>query len=176
MSNETDGKGTILVAIDGSENSLVAAGVAAQMARSLDAHLGMIHVLDLPVRGFWAGLEDRIQDDVRAQAEATLGEIAEKMHEVCDVIPEFLIVEGVPEEEILKAVAAEPNVIMVVAGSQGLATEKKSQLKLRPGAGKLAAKLTNKLSVPLLLVPRNVDIAHICAAMVEYRGEPVSDE
>lgn len=176
MSTETDQKATILVAIDGSRNSLVAAGVAAQMARSLDAHLGMIHVLDVPMRGFWAGIEDRIQDDVRLQAETTLGEIADKMREMCDVMPEFLIVEGVPEEEILKAVEAEPNVMMLVAGSQGLATEKKSQLRLRPGAGKLAAKLTDRLSVPLLLVPRNVDVAHICDAMAEHRGEPVGDE
>jgi len=175
MSNDTGGKGTILVAIDGSHTSLVAAGVAGQLARSLGAHLGMIHVLDAPMRGFWAGVEDRIQDDIRAQAEATLGEIADKIRESCNVMPEFYIVEGVPDEEIMKAVKEDPRIMMVVAGSQGLATETKSQLRLRHGAGKLAAKLSDRLPVPLLLVPRNIDVAHICSAMAKYRGEPATE-
>lgn len=168
MANANTEQGTILVAIDGSHASYVAAGVAAHLARSLGAHLGMIHVLDAPMRGFWAGVEDRIQDDIRAQAEATLGEIADRIRESCSVMPEFYIVEGVPDEEIMKAVSEAPHIIMVVAGSRGLASEKKSQLRLRHGAGRLAAKLADCLPVPLLLVPRSTDVSHICSAMAEY--------
>ena len=44
---------TILVAIDGSQNSMLAAGVGARMARMLNSHLGLIHVVDmLPAQGF----------------------------------------------------------------------------------------------------------------------------
>ena len=171
MTIDTNDNGTILVAIDGSQSSYVAAGVAAQLARSLGAHLGMIHVLDAPMRGFWAGVEDRIQDDIRVQAESTLGAIADRIRESCSVMPEFYIVEGVPDEEIMKAVKEDPRIMMVVAGSQGLATESKSQLRLRQGAGKLAAKLSDRLPVP-----RNIDVSHICSAMAQYRGEPTASE
>jgi nucleotide-binding universal stress UspA family protein len=65
----------ILVAIDGSQNSLVAAGVGARMASSLGARLGLIHVLDVPALNFWVGVESRMKEEIRTQAEATLTRI-----------------------------------------------------------------------------------------------------
>ncbi len=96
--------GTILVAIDGSKNSMLAAGFAARLAKSLGAHLGLLHVLDVPVLSFWANVELRMKDDIRAQAEKTLTEISANISEVCEIVPEFYIVEGIPEEEVLRDV------------------------------------------------------------------------
>lgn len=161
--------GTILVAIDGSHNSLLAAGVGARLATQLGAHLGLVHVLDVPTLSFWVGVEARMKDDIRAQAEKTLTEISTRIHEVCDIVPEFYIVEGAPELEIVRIAKADPKVIMVIAGRNGIATEKSSHLRLRRGMGRLTSKLSEQLPVPVMVVPPDIPETHICAAMAEFR-------
>ena len=166
-----DTVGTVLVAIDGSRNSLLAAGVAARMARLLEAHLGLIHILDLPTQSFWGGVEARMKDEIRAEAERRLTEIAEKMHDVCEILPEFYIVEGLPEVEIAKVVADDPSILMVITGRQGVAIEKHSHLRLRRTAGHVTNKLSELLKVPLLVVPPDIPMSHICPAMAEMHAQ-----
>lgn len=161
--------GTILVAIDGSDNSLLAAGVGARLARLLDAHLGFVHVLDVPALSFWVGVEARMKDDIRAQAETRLNEIANRIGEFCDIVPEFYIVEGAPEQEILRIINESGNVLMVVAGRHGVATEKKSHPAWRRPTGRLTTRLGEHLPVPLVVVPPDVPLSHICPAMAEFR-------
>jgi len=174
--SDNDAPGTILVAIDGSRNSMLAAGVGARMARLLDAHLGLIHVLGLPEQSFWGGVEARMKDEIRIDAERGLTEISEKMHSVCDILPEFFIVEGLPEEEIPKVVTADPSLIMVIAGRFGLASEKHSHLRLRRAArGNVTTKLMETLKVPLMVVPPDIPLSHICPAMAEMSAEAGSD-
>jgi nucleotide-binding universal stress UspA family protein len=166
-----DKPGTVLVAIDSSRNSMLAAGVAARMARLLDAHLGLIHVLGLPEQSFWGGVEAKMKDEIRAEAERRLTEITEKMHSVCDILPEFFIMEGLPEDEILKVVVEDPSIIMVIAGRQGVASEKHSHLRLRRATGHVTAKLSESLKVPLLVVPPDIPMSHICPAMAEMDAQ-----
>ena len=61
------------------------------------------------------------------------------------------------------------NVLMVVAGRHGVATEKKSHPRWRRATGRLTAKLGEHLPVPLVVVPPDVPLSHICLAMAEYR-------
>ncbi|HKK14103.1 MAG TPA: universal stress protein [Gammaproteobacteria bacterium] len=165
----TTQQGTILVAIDGSRNSLLAAGVGARMARLLDAHLGLIHVLDEPTLSFWVGVETRMKDEIRSQAEVTLSDISDRIRKVCDVVPEFYILEGIPEQEILRTVKQDRDIMMLVLGSHGIATEKRSHLRLRRAVGHLGTRLSEVLPVPLLMVPPDVPESHICSAMAEFR-------
>lgn len=171
---DADATGTILVAIDGSRNSMLAAGVAARMCRLLNAHLGLVHVLEMPALGFWVGVETRMKDEIRAQAEQRLTEITDRMKEVCDIVPEFYILEGIPEDEISRvANERDGELLMVIAGRHGVATEKHSHLKLRRRAGHLTSKLAEQLRVPLLVVPPDVPLSHICPAMAEMEtGAP----
>jgi nucleotide-binding universal stress UspA family protein len=159
--------GTILVAIDGSRNAMLAAGVGARMARLLDAHIGLIHVLEVPTAGFWGGVEARMKDDIRTQAERRLTDITEKMSSVCNIVPELYFVEGLPEEEIPRIAGEAEDVLMVIVGQHGVATEKHSHLKLRRGGSRLTGRLSELLNVPLLVVPENVPMSHICPAMAE---------
>jgi len=166
--------GTILVAIDGSRNSMLAAGVGARMARLLNTRLGLVHVLEMPALGFWVGVDTRMKDDVRDQAEKQLTEISEKMAAVCDVVPEFYILEGLPDVKIAQVANDDPEVIMVVAGRHGIATEKHSHLKLRRASGRLTNKLAEQLRMPLLVVPPDVPLSHICPVMADMHptGSP----
>ncbi len=161
--------GTILVAVDGSQNATLAAGYAARLAKTLGAHLGMIYVLDMPAISFWAGIEERMKDDVRAQAEKSLMEISTRIGEICGVVPEFYIVDGVPEDEVVKAVNDDPQIMMVITGRDGISTEKRSLPRLRRTSGRFSGRLAEHLSVPLLIVPPDLAVSHIGSALAEFR-------
>jgi nucleotide-binding universal stress UspA family protein len=159
MSNEDTRE--ILVAVDGSRNSLLAAGVGARLGRMLRAHLGLVHVLDVPPLNFWARVEDRMKEDIRAEAETMLTKISRRIQGVCDLVVNFYIVEGPAEEELCRLANEHPGVLMVIAGRHGVASEKRSRLTLQH-SGDLARKLASQLPVPLLVVPPDVDKLHIC--------------
>jgi nucleotide-binding universal stress UspA family protein len=164
-------KGTVLVAIDGSRNSIMAAGVGSRMAQLLGMHVGLLNVLDVPVLSFWVGVEARLKDDIRVQAEAMLADISEKIRLSCDVEPKFYIADGEPADEIRKVVRAHPEIIMVVTGRDGVGSEKKTEL-LRDRAGDhLGAKLADMLPVPVLVVPPDVSRSMICESLEKYRKE-----
>jgi nucleotide-binding universal stress UspA family protein len=163
--------GTILVAIDGSKNSIIAAGAAAQMAKMLGAHLGLLHVLDSPPFAFWAGVQEQMKDDIRHQAEATLKDISEKISAACNIIPEFYLIDGVPEEEILRVVNQDEKILMVVIGRAGIATEKKAHPGLRKASGRLGTRLSELLPIPVVIVPPDISPNRICPAMVLEAGD-----
>ena len=157
----------VLAAIDGSHNSILAAGIAARLARRVDARLGLIHVLDVPPLNFWVGVEARMKEDIRAQAEATLVHITERIEAVCHVLPEYYIVEGVPEVEIRRVVAAEPRVVMVVAGRHGVGTERRAALALGRNLGRLSEKLASDLPVPVVIVPPESIPSELCPGILD---------
>ena len=111
-----------------------------------------------------------MKDEIRAEAERRLTDITEKMHSVCDILPEYFILEGLPEEEIIKVVAEDPSIIMVIAGRQGVASEKHSHLR-RKATGHVTTKLSESLKVPLLVVPPDIPMSHICPAMAEMDAQ-----
>lgn len=159
--------GVILVAVDGSQNSLAAAGVAARLCKMLHAHLGLVHVLDVPPLNFWTGVENRMKEDIRAQAEQTLTEVSQRITAICDLVPNFYIVEGPPEEEICRLAREDSGVLMLVAGRHGIDTEKGSRLT-RPHSGGLVSKLAKLSPVPLLLIPPDIGATHICPNLADF--------
>ena len=163
--------GTILVAIDGSKNSIIAAGAAAQMAKMLNAHLGLLHVLDSPPFAFWAGVQEQMKDDIRRQAEATLKDISEKISSTCHIIPEFYLMDGVPEEEILRVVNQDKKILMVVIGRAGIATEKKAHPSLRKASGRLGMRLSELLPIPVVIIPPDIALDRICPDMASEADE-----
>ena len=156
-------KGVILAAIDGSQNSLLAAGLAARLASLLGTHLGLIHVLDEPVVGFWGGLAARMKSDIRREAEATLTAFAEKITASCGIVPEFFIEEGLPEDVIPRVVEARERTMMLVLGRIGLDGERRAHLRQRT-IGHVTDRLLHHLDLPVLTVPADIDPSQICEA------------
>lgn len=161
--------GLILAGVDGSQNSLLAAGVAARMASLIGAHLGLIHVLDEPVLGYWGGLHDRMAEDVRTEAETTLADVAQRVQRVCGMTPEIFIETGLPEDAIPRVADAEAGVMMVVVGRHGLDGERHAR-PLHPRTGHVAAHLANLLSVPVVCVPPDIEVSQICDAIDQLRS------
>ena len=160
---------TILAAIDGSSNSYLAAGYAAALAYQLNAHLGLIHVLDMPAYSFWGGVEERFKNDIRAEAERTLTDITNRIREQCDVTPEFYLVEGAPENEINKIVSDNSEIAMVVLGRRGIAHEKRSHLGLGRASGNLPIRLAERLPIPVVVVPPDMPASGICPALADFK-------
>ncbi|MEY2341290.1 universal stress protein [Acidithiobacillus sp. IBUN Pt1247-S3] len=173
----------ILAAVDGSQNALVAAGVAARFASLLSGRLGLVTVLQVPQvpLGFGSGLfseglRDRLMQEARAEAEKTLQGVAERIHEACGLhLPEYFIASGVPEVEIPKIVAADAQIIMVVVGRQGFGTESKPR-GLPHALGDLGAKLSLSLRVPVLTVPTDALEGQICAGVAQLGAEAKQEE
>jgi nucleotide-binding universal stress UspA family protein len=161
--------GLILAGVDGSQNSLLAAGVAARMASLIGARLGLIHVLDEPVLGYWGGLHDRMAEDVREEAEKTLADVAQRVQRVCGMTPEIFIETGLPEDAIARVAGREPGVMMVIVGHHGLDGEHHARL-LNPRTGHIAAHLAGQLSVPVMCVPPDIASSHICEAIDQLRS------
>jgi len=167
MGGHENAAGVVLVAVDGSENSILAAGVGARLARMLHARLGLLHVLDVPPLNFWAGVESRMKEDIRTQAEANLTAVAQRISRVCNLTPYFCIVEGLPDEEIARVAAEDPGTLMVIVGRNGIAAEKHSNLGMRHQIGGLTHKLARQLPVPLLVIPPDLHPSHICPSLAE---------
>ncbi|MEL5847849.1 MAG: universal stress protein [Candidatus Igneacidithiobacillus chanchocoensis] len=175
-------KHLVLAAVDGSQNALVAAGVAARFAKLVSGRLGLVTVLQVPrvPLGFGSGLfsddlRERLMEEARAEAEGALQGVAERIHTACGLLqmPEYFIVTGVPEVEIPKIVAADPQIIMVVVGRQGFGTESKPR-GLPHALGDLGAKLSMSLRVPVLTVPADALEGQICAGIAQIA--PTTDK
>jgi len=176
MSGEDSG--VILVAVDGSRNSLVAAGVGTRLAVMLHARLGLVHVLDVPPLNFWARVEDRMKEDIRSQAEALLTDVSQRIAGACHLTPTFHIVEGPPDVELCRLAKEQPDVLMVIAGRYGVASERRSRLP-QAFSGDLARRLVSELPVPFLVIPPDIDEQHICpnlGPLVDRLVPPNGDE
>ncbi len=163
----------ILAAIDGSENALLAAGVAARFSRLLDAHLGLVTALHVPSAplGFGGGLfsgdlTQRLLAEARLEAESNLRAVAERIEEHCGIVlPEYFLLEGAPEIEIPRLVRENSQVIMVVVGQHGYGTESKPR-GLPHRLGEFGAKLSLSLQVPVLTVPPDTRPELFCAGVL----------
>ncbi|WP_414039780.1 universal stress protein [Acidithiobacillus sp. M4-SHS-6] len=160
----------ILTAIDGSQNALVAAAVAACFSRLLGMHLGLVtalHMASDPL-GFGGGLFDlthRLLAEARQEAECNLRAVAERIATHCGIrLPEYFLLEGAPEQEIPRLVQSDPEISMVVLGQRGFGTESKPK-GLPHLLGGLGAKLSMTLSVPVLLVPPDTNPDLLCASV-----------
>ncbi|MFA9459426.1 universal stress protein [Thiohalorhabdus sp. Cl-TMA] len=151
----------ILVCVDGSENSRVAAAFAARLARLTGAHLSLLHVLHLPTFSHWVNIKSQMKREIREQAEAMVGEIAKGVEESCGIMPEFFILEGLPRERIIETAQEDRAIRMVVVGASGEQGHRRSVV-----AGSLARhlgdRLTTDLPCPLLVVPPHMEEDELC--------------
>ncbi len=104
----------ILVAVDGSPDSLAAAELAETLARSADARLELVFVLEPGVPHFPLEHADTAQAPEQRRAEQVLTRAAERLR--CPVSSR---IERGGAAETLCRLAQAPDVTMIVAGSHG---------------------------------------------------------
>ncbi len=173
----------ILAAVDGSQNALIAAGVAARLAKLLGGRLGLVTVLQVPrvplgfASGlFTEGLRDRLMEEARTEAEKSLQGVAERIQQACGLaLPEYFLATGVPEIEIPKIIESDSRIMMVVVGREGFGTESKPR-GLPHALGDLGAKLSMTLKVPVLIVPQDLHENHLCEGLRQLTAAIESSE
>ncbi len=113
----------VLVAVDGSENSLKAVKVAAGIAKSREAELTVLHVLTLPVAAYYGDVPvqiNKIEDEMRPQSEKYVSD-AVSLAERNGVRAGTKIIERI--ESPVKGItdyASENDIDLIVVGTRGM--------------------------------------------------------
>jgi nucleotide-binding universal stress UspA family protein len=140
---ETNMQHSIVSGVDGSEESRMAAAVAADLARELDLRLVIAHVADDPPTFPYGDL--RLAELQRRRGVQAVQQLFGTVAESLSVVPETRIVYGNPVEG-LNRVATEEHAELLVVGSRG-----------RSGiaaalAGSVSTRLASESVVPVLVV------------------------
>lgn len=108
---------TFLVVVDDTPESRVAMRFAALRAAHVDAHVTLLHTM--PVTEFmqWGGVQELIEAEAKANAEALLAGIAEELFVLSGQRPGMIVRQGEPIAAVLETVAADLSIRALVLGA-----------------------------------------------------------
>lgn len=110
-----------LVIADDSPEFEAALRYACRRARSTGGHVALLRVIEPAVFEHWSGVREEMERQARAEAEAVLQKLAEKVVEESGAAPEFLIKQAENTKSAVRAVvAADPEIkVLVLAAAAG---------------------------------------------------------
>lgn len=112
-----------LVVVDNTEEVRIAVRYATRRARNIRCGVVMLRVVEPVDFQQWAGVAEIMREEAHEAAEQLLQKLAEQVNQESGIMPELVIREGVPKDEILKLVDEEPDIRMLVLaaapGSEG---------------------------------------------------------
>jgi nucleotide-binding universal stress UspA family protein len=136
-----------LVVVDDSPEREVALRYACLRARRGGGRVALLRVVEPVGMTFWAGVDSRMQEDRRGEAERMLAALAAEVREVAGGYPLLLVREGDPREELLAQIDEDPRISMLVLAAAAAGT----------GPGPLVTALaghhSERLKVPMTVVP-----------------------
>lgn len=136
-----------LVVVDDSPELRVALRYACRRAKRTGGRVALLGVIDPPEPQQWSAVSDLLRAEARQEAEESLGKLAQEVLETTGQRPILHIREGGRREELLKLLAAEPSISVLVlaasAGSEGPG----------PLVTTLAGRHAGALRVALTIVP-----------------------
>lgn len=147
---ETRRNRVFLVVVDDSPERAVALKYASLRAKKSGGRVALLRVLEPAEQTEWAGIGALMAEERRTEAGQLLNGLAAQVNEITGGLPILLIREGDPREELLKLLAEDPRMsILVLAAAPG-----------NSGPGPLISALTGRhaarLRVPLTVVPANL--------------------
>jgi nucleotide-binding universal stress UspA family protein len=153
----------ILVPIDGSEPSKEALRYATKVAKKIGATLVALRVIKTDILSHhWISVKEKLKEELEMEAEEILQE-AKKIAQQENTTLEGIVREGFVDQEIVKYVTENKEIIMVVMGSQG--KDFITRRLLGSQTSKVAQQVGIALPCPLLIVPSksvNPDARLIC--------------
>jgi nucleotide-binding universal stress UspA family protein len=155
----------LLVPVDGSDCSLHALDVAAELARQLDAMLLVCHVVDLGKAAAMSGAEPELLDGcyevLQDEGKRIVADAAKRVGITAPV--STVIVQGAAVAEIHR-LTAEMSLRFVVIGSHGRTGIKRALL------GSVAEGVTRGSAVPVIVVPAPKRLKDRAAAASDALG------
>ena len=139
-----------LVCVDGSAHSRVAVRFACLRAKNAEGSVTLLTALEPTEFSHWMAVEDVMLEERREEAERVLQDLAAEVNEWAGVVPSLSVREGHIGEEIIAAVAEDPNINFLVIGAAP-PPEKHGKL-----ISWLASNLAESLAIPLVIVPGNL--------------------
>jgi nucleotide-binding universal stress UspA family protein len=143
-------KRKFLAVVDATEECRVALRFAARRAQHTDGVVSLIYIIPPADFQQWAGVERKIREEAREEAERALHEAAKTVNEIVGATPEFIIREGRPADEI-RAIIKEDRSICILVLAAGTSKE---------GPGPLVSLIVdpsgNAYPIPVTVVPGNL--------------------
>ena len=146
-----------LVVVDESPEMRTALRYACRRAKRTGGRLALLYVMDPPETQQWGGVADLMRQEARQQAEQVVAAHAETAATLTGQPPAIHIREGKSREELLKLIAEDRSISVLVLGSSST----------NEGPGPLVTafigKAGNLLRIPLTIVPGGLSEAEVDA-------------
>ncbi|HXJ02475.1 MAG TPA: universal stress protein [Micropepsaceae bacterium] len=111
-----------LVVVDQTEECKVALRFAARRAQHTGGIVTLLYVIPPADFQQWAGVERKMREEARADAERALYESAKTVNDIVGAMPELIVREGRPADEI-PALLREDRAISILVLASGLSKE-----------------------------------------------------
>ena len=147
---------TFLVVVDDSEEMRAALRYACRRARHTGGRVALLRVVQPTEFQNFAAIGDLMRDEARQEAEQLLQRMATEVNECAGQVPVLYVRDGEPRDELLKLIDEEPEIsILVLAAGTGPEGP-------GPLITALIGKYSNRLRVPVTVVPGTLSDAEIC--------------
>jgi len=148
---------TFLVVVDSSAEMRVALRFACRRAYHTNGRVGLLYVQELADSAQWMAVKEKMREELREEAERVLQTLAAEVNRLTGQTPVLFVREGDRRDAILKTIAEEPSIGVLVLGA---GTGNKGP---GPLVSELAGKLSGKFPIPITVVPGNLSDAQIDA-------------
>jgi nucleotide-binding universal stress UspA family protein len=146
-----------LVVVDESPEMPTALRYACRRAKRTGGRVALLYVMDPPESQQWGGVADLMRQEARLQAEQVVSAHAETAATLTGQPPAIHIREGQSREELLKLIAEDRSISVLVLGSSST----------NEGPGPLVSAFIGKsggqLRIPLTIVPGGLSEAEVDA-------------
>jgi nucleotide-binding universal stress UspA family protein len=136
-----------LVVVDQTPECKVALRFAARRAQHTGGIVTLLYIVPPADFQQWAGVERKMQEEAREEAEAALHEAAKTVNDIVGAMPELVIREGRPSDEI-RALLKEDRALAILVLAAGTSKE---------GPGPLVSVISmpaaNAYPIPVTVVP-----------------------
>lgn len=149
------GQLTFLACVANDDHSRTAARFAALRAKNSQGRLDLLHVVAPPEFQHWAAVGALMREEIAAEGQALLESIALEVARFGGVTPRLHLKEGPIGEEILRHLATDPSINVLVVGAAPPETRRGSLISW------LAGQLAGQLRIPLVIVPGTLSNAEL---------------
>jgi len=147
-------EGVFLLVADKTEEFTKALRYAARLAEYSHSHIGLVYVIEEQGFQHWGNIEERMQAELRAEAEGCLYDMATKVNGITGERPAFYIAEGSKAEALVSIIDNDHTVKMLILGGD-------TQGSPGPLVSYFSGKGLGNLRVPLTIVPGHLEMSDI---------------
>ena len=149
--------GTYMVIADDSDEFPIAAHYAARTALARRAAVAVTHITELEDFIHWGKVEALMRNDLRAQAEKEVWQIAKNLNDDYNIYPSLYIREGKMIDKIIEVIEEDKTIrALILAGSANSNNQ-------GPLVTYFSGKGMSKLRIPVIIIPGHLDVQAINA-------------